>query len=179
VGDIIRGRLKKNQPLPTLTCEENEELRKSLLWEIGCLREFGEPEGGTKEQRLVRRVQESLDNDDKLMGQQPLSTTEPKDKVRPRNSIPASYTTTKIIFKDVPTSLSNMLLLAITIGILVQNWATNNNLYFDMADKYDLKTDSMLSMGLCFAGSCLVFLWSLFCRALEGVKNEVFWVVNA
>ena len=100
VGDIIRGRLKKNQPLPTLTCEENEELRKSLLWEIGCLREFGELEGGTKEQRLVRRVQESLDNDDKLMDQQPLSTTEPKDKVRPRNPVPASDTTTKIVFKD-------------------------------------------------------------------------------
>jgi hypothetical protein len=309
VGDIIRGRLKKNQPLPTLTCEENEELRKNLLWEIGCLREFGELEGGTKEQRLVRRVQESLDNDDKLMGQQPLSTTGPKDKVRPRNSVPVSDTTTKIVLKDatgivlslrvpnltdenllrmleivleqirardiilpeqldhqiplcspwyssqssnprftsrfakklglqtppdptpsiasqstienenavVPeprikepqpekkeipppidietvspqkslpasrdftskTSLFKKLLLAITIGILVQNWAINNDLYFDMDDKYDLKTDSVLSIGLCFAGSFLVFLWGLFCRALEGVKNEFFWVVDA
>jgi hypothetical protein len=61
----------------------------------------------------------------------------------------------------------------------VQNWAINNDLYFDMDDKYDLKTDSVLSIGLCFAGSFLVFLWGLFCRALEGVKNEFFWVVDA
>lgn len=68
IGDIVKGKLTRKQPLPDLTCEESEELREHLLYEISCLREHGEKEGGRKERQLLARYQETLDNDERRLG---------------------------------------------------------------------------------------------------------------
>lgn len=68
VGDIMTGKLKARDPLPDLSCEESKQLRGQLLQEISWLREFGEPEGSKKVQRLIDRIRESLDNDDRRLG---------------------------------------------------------------------------------------------------------------
>jgi hypothetical protein len=110
VGDIIRGKLKERQPLPNLTCEENEQLRKQLLQEMSWLREFGEKEGGREDNIIADRIRESLDNDNRTLGRGVYSEREnihagkqdePAAGMRSATRTTRMDTTTQFTFKDV------------------------------------------------------------------------------
>jgi len=110
VGDIIRGKLRKSQPLPTLTCEENEQLRKQLLQEMSWLREFGEKKGGRKDNTIADRIRESLNNDDRTLERgvysereniHAVKQDEPAAGIRSATAATKIDTTTQFTFRDV------------------------------------------------------------------------------
>lgn len=106
IGDIVNGKLKRTEPLPDLTCEESEKLREHLLYEISCLREHGEEEGGRKERRLLARFQETLDNDERRLGKgkgkaREEDEPEPAGAMNGRIKPNESFSANSFVFEDI------------------------------------------------------------------------------